>query len=49
MVLSNNEEMGSTGFTRYGYGWSEVGAFYWTVSAPDIVNSGRDEQGSISL
>jgi len=27
----------------------EVGAFYWTVSAPDIVNSGREEQGLVSL
>jgi hypothetical protein len=24
---------------------SEVGAFYWTVPATDIVNSGREEQG----
>jgi hypothetical protein len=23
----------------------EVGAFYWTVLAPDIVNLGREEQG----
>jgi hypothetical protein len=28
---------------------SEVGAFYWTVPAPDIVNSGREEQGSVSV
>ena len=28
---------------------AEVGAFYWTVPAPDIVNSGREEQGSISV
>jgi len=28
---------------------TEVGAFYWTVQAPDIVNSGREEQGSVSL
>jgi len=27
----------------------EVGAFYWTDWAPDIVNSGREEQGSISV
>jgi len=27
----------------------EVGAFYWTVLAPDIVNSGQEEQGSISV
>ncbi len=28
---------------------TEVGAFYWTDLAPDIVNSGREEQGSISV
>ncbi len=28
---------------------SEVGAFYWTVLAPDNVNPGREEQGSISV
>jgi hypothetical protein len=28
---------------------SEVGAFYWTVPAPNIVNPGREGQGSISL
>lgn len=27
----------------------EVGAFYWTDMAPDIVNSGREEQGSVSV
>ena len=27
----------------------EVGAFYWTVLAPGIVNSGREEQGSVSV
>jgi len=27
----------------------EVGAFYWTVSAPDIVNSGREEQDLVSV
>jgi hypothetical protein len=27
----------------------EVGAFYWTVLAPDIVTSRREEQGSISV
>jgi len=27
----------------------EVGAFYWTVLAPDIVNLGREEQGSVSV
>ncbi|MFN9622350.1 MAG: hypothetical protein ACK587_05890, partial [Cyanobacteriota bacterium] len=28
---------------------AEVGSFYWTVPAPDIVNPGREGQGSISL
>jgi hypothetical protein len=28
---------------------SEVGAFYWTDMAPDIVNPGREEQGSVSV
>lgn len=27
----------------------EVGAFYWTDCAPDIVNPGREEQGSVSV
>ena len=27
----------------------EVGAFYWTVLAPDIVNPGREEWVSIQL
>ena len=27
----------------------EVGAFYWTVPAPEIVNPGRDEQDSLSV
>jgi hypothetical protein len=30
-------------------GRCEVGAFYWTVLAPDIVNPGREEQGSASV
>ena len=25
----------------------EVDGFYWTVLVPDIVNSGREEQGSV--
>jgi hypothetical protein len=29
--------------------WCEVGAFYWTVLVPDIVNPGREEQGSVSV
>ena len=28
---------------------SEVDGFYWTDSAPDIVNSGQEEQGLISV
>jgi hypothetical protein len=28
---------------------TEVGAFYWTDMAPDIVNPGREEQGSVSV
>jgi hypothetical protein len=28
---------------------TEVGAFYWTVPAPNIVNPGREEQGSVSV
>lgn len=27
----------------------EVGAFYWTDVAPDIVNSGKEEQGLHSV
>jgi hypothetical protein len=27
----------------------EVDGFYWTALAPDIVTSGREEQGSVSL
>jgi hypothetical protein len=27
----------------------KVGAFYWTALAPEIVNSGREEQGSVSV
>ena len=27
----------------------EVGAFYWTASAPEIVNSGREKQCSVSV
>jgi hypothetical protein len=27
----------------------EVGAFYWTDMAPDIVNPGQEEQGSVSV
>ena len=27
----------------------EVGAFYWTVLAPEIVNSGREKQVQVSV
>lgn len=27
----------------------EVDGFYWTALVPDIVNSGREEQGSVSV
>jgi putative transposase len=41
------------GITRSGYYYrqrpTEVDAFYWTVLAPDIVNPGREEQGSFSV
>lgn len=30
-------------------GRSEVGTFYWTDATPDIVNPGREEQGSASV
>lgn len=30
-------------------GTSEVGSYYWKDLAPDIVNSGQEEQGSISF
>jgi hypothetical protein len=37
-------------FEYYGHGLeTEVGAFYWTVPAPDIVNPGRVEHGSASV
>lgn len=28
---------------------SEVGAFYWAVLVPDIVEYGQEEQGSVSM
>jgi len=27
----------------------DVGAFYWTVPAPDIANSGQEEQRLVSV
>jgi NAD(P)-dependent dehydrogenase (short-subunit alcohol dehydrogenase family) len=47
----NNQRVLVTGASR-GLGAeiaSEVGAFYWTDMAPDIVNPGREEQGSVSV
>ena len=35
--------------TLTAYAITEVGAFYWTDLAPDIVNSGREEQGLVSV
>jgi hypothetical protein len=35
--------------TASNLGLAEVVAFYWTVLAPDIVNPGREEQGSVSV
>jgi hypothetical protein len=37
------------GFRSSVRGSTEVGAFYWTDMAPDIVNPGREEQGSVSV
>jgi hypothetical protein len=31
------------------HGLTEVGAFYWKALALEIVNSGREEQGSVSV
>jgi hypothetical protein len=39
------KELDEAGCTRS----SEVGAFYWTDMAPDIVNPGQEEQGSVSV
>ena len=44
LALVLAEQMGELADRR-----SEVGAFYWTDWAPDIVNSGREEQGSVSV
>jgi hypothetical protein len=35
--------------SRIHVGRSEMGAFYWTVPAPDIVNPGRQEQDWVSV
>jgi hypothetical protein len=41
----------ATGHLRAAWSYThfEVGAFYWTVLVPDIVNPGREEQGSVSV
>ena len=31
------------------FGVPEVGAFYWTALGPEIINSGREEQGLVSV
>ena len=36
-------------FSNCFFQYSEVGAFYWTALAPDIVNPGREEQGWVSV
>jgi hypothetical protein len=33
----------------HGNARTEVGAFYWTALAPEIVNSGQEELGSVSV
>jgi hypothetical protein len=47
--LSRLELRASSAGLRLGSAHPEVGAFYWTVLAPDIVNPGREEQGSVSV
>jgi hypothetical protein len=37
------------GMEDHGITQTEVAAFYWTVLAPDIVNSGQEEQGLVSV
>ena len=43
------EVLEGLGFLPAGRWAIEVGAFYWTDMAPDIVNPGREEQGSVSV
>jgi hypothetical protein len=45
----NCESKAFTGFPFSSQMRSEVDGFYWTVLVPDIVNSGREEQGSVSV
>lgn len=49
MILSFCLAMESWNPTPITAPWGEVGAFYWTVSAPDIVNPGREEQDLVSV
>ena len=54
-VLPDEQKATTVGFLARAVGWfsqqgiTEVGAFYWTVLAPDIVNPGREEQDSVSV
>ncbi len=43
------EEKRNAGWAPCSPQWCEVDGFYWTDSAPDIVNSGREEQGLFSV
>ena len=47
--LGRREKNNSSNLLAWSVGLSEVGAFYWTVLAPDIVNPGREEWVSIQL
>jgi len=42
-------EAGATDQIGRQLGLLEVGAFYWTALAPEIVNSGQEELGSVSV
>ncbi len=53
-ITTISKELGNDVLTRSNWSKtlqleSEVGAFYWTVPAPDIVNPGREEQGLVSV
>ena len=47
MIVSNSEKFPSA--SNFIIEQTEVGTFYWTVLAPDIVNPGREERFSIQL
>ncbi len=42
--ITQKEACGKTDISQV-----EVGAFYWTALAPEIVNSGQEELGSVSV